>query len=146
MTDTTTNADDRFVTDKVTCPPIKVDCSDWVDASDGWTFGDFVTEKVTREPVVIDCSRWDAEAAESSLAVSVQFEDGELTDTFVRSLRQTAPAMSLERATPEAATVVVALRNHSAVAALYDAFQGLQTAGCVIGSEANGFRVRRKAS
>lgn len=126
-------------------PPVEIDCANWAPEVPA-ELGAYTVVKRTLPPVVVDCSGWDAEPAESSLAVSVQFEDGELTDTFVRALRQTAPAMSLERATPEAATVVVALRNHSAVAALYDAFQGLQTAGCVIGSEADGFRVRRKAS
>lgn len=137
MTDEKIDAGDRFVTDKVTGPPIRVDCSDWLDTSDGWTFGDFVTEKATREAVVVDCSDWEAEPA---LAVSVRFEDGELADTFVRAIRSTAHAM------PDAATVVISLRDPDAVAALSDAFQGLQTAGCVIGSEPDGFRVRRKAS
>jgi hypothetical protein len=141
MTDPTPNSG-QFAANKVTREAVPVDCSDWVDTSTGWTFGNFVTEKVTREASTIDCSEWDS--AQPQLQVSVQFEDGELSDSFVQAIRQTNPSVQLER--DPSTTVVLALPNHNAVAALYGAFQGLEAAGCVIGSEHGTFRVRRKAS
>lgn len=134
----------QLVTNKATREAITVDCSEWVDTSEGWTFGSLVTAKVTRGAVEVDCSGWDANAPQPQLTVSVQFEDGELGDSFVQAIRQTDPNVRLHR--EPATTVRLALPNQHAVAALYGAFQELQTAGCVIGSEAGTFRVRRKAS
>lgn len=116
-----------------TLPPVEIDCSGWapeVPAEDAT----YTLVSRTLPPVVVDCSDWDTKPA---LAVSVRFEDGAPADAFVQALRQTVHTR------PDAATVVVALRDPGAVAALSDAFRGLQTAGCVIGPEADGFRVRR---
>jgi hypothetical protein len=49
----------RFETDVVTGPAIEVDCSKWVDTTDGtWTFGRFETDVVTGPATVTDCSSW----------------------------------------------------------------------------------------
>ena len=117
-------------------PPVEIDCSTWapeVPAEEAT----YTLVSRTLPPVVVDCAGWEAEPA---LAVSVRFEDGAPADAFVLALCRTAHTR------PDAATVVVALRDPGAVAALSDAFRGLQTAGCVIGPEADGFRVRRRAS
>jgi hypothetical protein len=127
-------------------PPQEIDCSSWESdiPADQWSNGTLERVIRTLPPQEVDCSDWNATTGEPQLTVSVQFEDGELTDSFVQAIRQSEPNLRLER-TPST-TVVLALPNQNAVAALYGAFQGLQAAGCVIGSEQGTFRVRRKAS
>jgi hypothetical protein len=146
MNDNTPQSNDQFVTDKVTRPAVVIDCSDWVETSEGWTFGNFVTEKITRDAIEVVCTHSAALAPvsdEPELTVSVQFEDGDLSDSFVTAIRQSDPTVRLER---EPSAVLLALPNQGAVAALFGAFQGLQAAGCVIGSDRGAFRVRRAAS
>ena len=127
-------------------PAPPTDCSGWEsDIPTGqWSVGRLENVLRALMPVAVDCSAWDAPAAEPQLTVSVQFEDGELTDSFVRAIQQADPTLRLERVPPTA--IRLALPNQGALATLYGAFQGLQAVGCVIGSEHGAFRVRRKAS
>jgi hypothetical protein len=119
MTDPTPNIG-RFVTTKSTREAVTVDCYDWVDTSDGWTFGRFETDKVTREAITVDCSNWTFEPS-VWLEIRVSFDvstdptavEG-ATTKLVRALDQMAPELRLvydagRSRTTEDGDVVVAI-------------------------------------
>ncbi len=55
-------------------PPIHVDCSQWVDTSDGeWTFGNLEVRRRVLPPITVDCSEWGREAV-THLELLVTFD------------------------------------------------------------------------
>ena len=108
----------QFVTPKVTRPPIVVDCSKWVDTSDGtWTFGNFVTPKATREPIIVDCSTWNRDSV-VWLELVVSIDEGtepaavmRQTLALVNAVRATAPELGIRfEMREEGTSQVVSLR------------------------------------
>ena len=118
----------QFVTPKVTRPPIVVDCSKWVDTSDGtWTFGNFVTPKATREPIIVDCSTWNRDSAVwLELVVSFDADTKPLevvkhTDALVAAASAAVPDLGLtydsDRTRAEGDSVVLSLKPRDAAGA-----------------------------
>ncbi len=93
----------ELVTKKIIPPTVVVDCSQWVDTTQGtWKSGEFVTRKMTPPTVVVDCSTWDGTPTVPHLKIRVSFGSTPtpeslqtVTAELIHTLQTAAPELNL---------------------------------------------------